>query len=236
MILNYGFTEKGNSKKGINQDSIITRCNGSVGIFAVSDGVGGMQNGEIASSMVCEKIDEGWYIVEKQKLTDIKDIVSTIKNKLLECHKEILSKFGNVCGATVVVLVINKSDCAVIWAGDSRCYIINKDFNSLTMLSKDDIEIIENEKNAKLTNAIGFFSVPMLNVMYLNYGDKAAFLLMSDGIYKYVNKSSILDAIKLCYGFDKVEQASKNLKLEVYKNGAGDNLSLITIVVKDEKH
>lgn len=230
MILSYGISETGNSSKGINQDSILVRNNGRTGIFAVSDGVGGMKNGEVASSMVCKKIEEAWNIIERNELLNIKDIVTIIKQKLVECHEEILSNFGNTSGATVVILTISDEMCAVVWAGDSRCYMMNKDSQIFTMLSKDDIEDVENKKNAKITNAIGFFSKPMLNVVYLNYGKRAVFLLMSDGIYKYVNKESISDAARLCFVYEKVGQASENLKSEVYKNGAGDNLSLITVV------
>ena len=52
---------------------------------------------------------------------------------------------------------------------------------------------------------------------------------MSDGIYKYVEKESISDAARLSFVYEKVQKACENLKNEAYKNGAGDNLSLIAV-------
>ena len=103
MISSYGFSEIGNSKKNINQDAIFYNDNGVTGIFVVSDGVGGMKSGEVASSKVCEKIQTAWSTVNSNEISDIKEIVSVIKEKLTECHEEILSEYGNECGATVVV-------------------------------------------------------------------------------------------------------------------------------------
>ncbi|MBS6930030.1 MAG: serine/threonine-protein phosphatase [Lachnospiraceae bacterium oral taxon 082] len=226
MISSYGFSEIGNSKKNINQDAIFYNDNGVTGIFVVSDGVGGMKSGEVASSKVCEKIETAWSTVNSNEISDIKEIVSVIKENLTECHEEILSEYGNECGATVVVLVISIGQCAVIWAGDSRCYMMNGKSGIFTALTKDDVE---NEKDSKITNAIGFFSTPMFNTTYLDYEGKASFLLMSDGIYKYVDKESISDAARLSFVYGKVQKACENLKNEAYKNGAGDNLSLIAV-------
>ena len=225
MISSYGFSEIGNSKKNINQDAIFYRDNGVVGVFVVSDGVGGMKSGEVASAKVCEKVEIAWKIIESNTLSNLQEMVDVIRQQLVDCHKEILSEYGNECGATVVVLVVSRGKCAVIWAGDSRCYMMNGKSMTFTMLTKDDIE------DDGVTNAIGFFSTPMLNTTYLDYEGKATFLLMSDGIYKYVEKESILNAIRLGFLFGKVQRACENLKDEVYTNGAGDNLSLITIMV-----
>ena len=112
--------------------------------------------------------------------------------------------------------------------------MMNEDNMVFTMLTKDDVEDSKKTKNPKITNAIGFFLTPMLNVTYLDYGEKASFLLMSDGIYKYADKESISNAARLCFIYRKVEQACSNLRNEVYENGAGDNLSLIAIFVSCE--
>lgn len=112
-----------------------------VQIYAVSDGMGGHNGGEVASRICVEKLaslKDRLYIYDS-----INDIVNLVQLSIAEINLSVCEKSNadnklKDMGATLVVLVICGSDCAILNIGDSRAYYFKH--NALTQITKDHTE------------------------------------------------------------------------------------------------
>jgi protein phosphatase len=100
-------------------------------IFAVADGMGGMQAGEIASGLVIDTLKDmlsnGFFlseIHEKKIKGHMKATFMNAQISIEERGKKDPSTLG--MGTTLVVGYIRDSNLHVAWLGDSRCYIYRK--------------------------------------------------------------------------------------------------------------
>lgn len=102
--------EKG--KRGINEDYLIYQPNK---FYAVLDGVGGNDNGEIASKLVGETV--------KESLLKSKSILDAVEES-----ERVLSKYKKknpsteYMATTIAVAEILENSILISWAGDSRVY------------------------------------------------------------------------------------------------------------------
>ena len=104
MLEYRGVCECGNSRKQVNQDSILMRSNKRCGLFAVSDGIGGLSSGEMASGKVTEALSNWWdAALPRIACGSITDAADELENVIQSVNDELLS--GTVrCGATIVLL------------------------------------------------------------------------------------------------------------------------------------
>jgi protein phosphatase len=108
----------------INQDSVM--ANGT--LFAVADGMGGHDGGEIASDIVVKFVSQA--VFDGVALTDA----------INAAHHAILTAVDNGIGykgmgATCIALQISEAEYTVAWAGDSRAYHWNG--SSLNQITQD---------------------------------------------------------------------------------------------------
>lgn len=218
----------------VNEDSLLSRS--EVGLWAVADGMGGYEAGEIASAMVVD------CLAEIENVDYFTDFVDLVENKLIEANTNIYEYAEIMCnrrmmGTTIVSLIIKGRIGACLWAGDSRLYRYRN--NELQQLSQDHSQVeeliqqgfLERENAAShpeanvITRAIGacedvFIS---LNVFSTQIGD--TYLLCSDGLHNSVDKEKIVQAL------DKtdLESASEDLLSQAIDNNVADNVSLIII-------
>ena len=151
-------TDKGNVKE-INQDSTMVKVANSDGygrivLGTLCDGMGGLTHGELASSMVVERMEE-WFSNElpmvlsrvnaTEKLDESReetDVVADISREwqaiAIDMNKQIFEyglDHNASLGTTAVVFLVIGNEYAVMNIGDSRAYMITGD--QLTLLSHD---------------------------------------------------------------------------------------------------
>lgn len=237
-----GISERGNSHKQVNQDSILMRSNGSCGLFAVSDGIGGLAGGEIASGRITEALCNWWdSVLPRISNSPITSAADELENLILSINDVLLS--GTVrCGATVVALLVISDAYAVVSAGDSRIYLYGND-SELCQISADDVwefdpdftrylspdEIANSRERGKLTKAVGVAEDFSLHVSTGTIDGRTIFMLMSDGIYKCCPESILSEIAGDIYNKDDISAGIGKTVSYVYKNGAKDNLSLIIV-------
>lgn len=247
MRLNYnGFSEQGN-RNGVNQDFIGMFVLNDRGLFLVSDGMGGHMEGERASREIREACRNWWEQSIHDQSQSFTERIEQLKTILALANRKILEETepGKICGATVVMLFVQDMDYALIWCGDSRCYMLKKgifqsDFTQLTIddtweneldavagLSEDEIR--RHPNHGKLVRAVGVRRNFTCHTYTSRLEKNMLLALCSDGIYKYAGKGVLEDAMKTAVKGGSLQTGMKMLRTAVYNNGAPDNMSCILV-------
>ena len=223
--------------RSINEDSILAKP--ETNLWAIADGMGGYEAGDVASSLIVKTLNELEY---RESLSDI---VNAVEDTLVDVNYRIqeyadIMLDGRMLGSTVVSLVIRGRVGACIWAGDSRLYRFRN--GQLQQLSRDHSHVEElmtqghitaeeaaNHPDSNvITRAVGAHEELYLdlNVFNLQVGD--TLLLCSDGLYNAVKQPDIVTFLSL----PTPETIVSNLLAKALGNGASDNVSII--IVKGE--
>lgn len=229
----YAETNVGMVRK-INEDSIL--CRDNIGIWAVADGMGGYEAGDVASNMIVRTLEE---LETRERLGDI---VDAMEDSLVDVNYRILEYAdimldGRTLGSTVVSLVIRGRVGACLWVGDSRLYRFRG--GQILQLSRDHSQVEElisqgflkpeeaanHPESNVITRAVGAHDELFvdINVFSVQQGD--TLLLCSDGLYNAVNQQDIRFYMTL----PNVEDVVKGLINKALENGASDNVSVIII-------
>lgn len=207
------------------------------GLWVVADGMGGHQNGALASRLIVEQLAEPSMGDLPQRLDELRKRLHTL-NRRLGQELTITSEHPDpVIGSTVVALLIEGDRAACVWAGDSRCYLWRG--NRLYQLSRDHslLQQLINEQQLSpseaaqhpaahaLTRAIGASDELKLEILELDTLPGDAFLLCSDGLYQGVSVDNLGAALNL-----PSPQLTLNRLFQQALNGpARDNLSAVVI-------
>ena len=235
LIESYSRTHEGRVRAH-NEDSYVARDDG--GLWAVADGMGGHEGGEWASGCIVkelERIDLSLNFEDRCEEA-VQAVVSANKQIVAEGRKR-----GKSMGSTLVMLVIEGSRCAVLWAGDSRAYLMRG--GKLERLSRDHTQVQEMVSRGLMTpeQALGH---PMGHVLSRAVGvqkevevDRAdgeiqpgdIFLLCSDGLHGVVGE----EAIGAHFARSAPGQALDNLIDLTLEKGAPDNVTGIAIWISE---
>ena len=218
----------------INEDSVLDVPNNR--FWAVADGMGGYEAGNVASGMVVASLQElGIFDSLNDAVDAVEDCLLDVNSKILEYADIMLD--GRTLGSTVVTLLIQGRVGVCQWAGDSRLYRLRN--RQLIQLSRDHSQVeeqiqqgyltaeeAENHPEANvITRAVGADQELYVdvNVFSTQLGD--VFLLCSDGLYNMVSNQEMTD-ILLAYPLEDAIQTLLDLALE---RGADDNVSVILV-------
>lgn len=213
-----------------------------IGIFALADGMGGHQKGEVASKIAVESIID--FLKENIsqsgciKMDYLDDI---IKQGYNYANKKIYAKAleDNSCegmGTTLVVAVIYKNDVIIANVGDSRGYLLhNHDFRKITK----DHSVVEELVNANLiteeearrhprrnqiTRAMGAEEIIIVDIFREKLEKDDILLLATDGLTGCVEDESIKNIIEQDKG---IKEICQDLINEANNNSGKDNISVI---------
>jgi serine/threonine protein phosphatase PrpC len=104
-------------KRKVNEDSILVRT--ERGLWAVADGMGGHEAGDVASSSVVEALSIVPPNANLQRFAnDAMLALQNVNHQLIQLARQ--GTHPRTIGSTVVSLVISGDQFACLWAGDSR--------------------------------------------------------------------------------------------------------------------
>ena len=104
-----------------NEDSFISRED--VGLWAVADGAGGHDAGEVASELIASALSAIPGDVSAE------ETLSQVRARMAATHAELRERAAEkgadaVIAATVVILIARRGHYACLWAGDARAYLL----------------------------------------------------------------------------------------------------------------
>jgi len=245
-IICAGATDIGRKRKS-NQDSICLDFDHH--FFAVADGMGGHNGGDIASQMTVKLMPEYFKKnigMEPHEL--MKSMVQEINDSILKRAAEEAELQG--MGTTVTAILFHGPNLIIGNVGDSRVYMINN--NHIFQLTRDHTwvqyklangfysrqDAVKDPQRNALTIAVGI--EPELPVDVFNYRicKNDIFLLCSDGLHGRVSDKDMLQIVQQhipdpdnCL----VEDADKAVKALIQlanDNGGNDNISVILAVAQ----
>jgi protein phosphatase len=221
-------TDKGKVRQ-INEDSYLDRP--EIGLWAVADGMGGHDAGEVASRSVVH------YLASISPARFLGQTVRQITQVLAAANQELLARAaehgGRIIGTTVVVLYASEQHCAMLWVGDSRIYRLRQ--RSLSQLTRDhsyvealiaegliDRSDAESHPDGSIiTRAIG--GGPELDVdsRVDQIYDQDVYLLCSDGVTKELGSDDISRVLR------ESDNPAENLVELALDRGARDNVTAV---------
>ncbi|SFS09765.1 PP2C family protein-serine/threonine phosphatase [Sphingomonas jatrophae] len=219
----------------LNEDRVLGLT--GLGLWAVADGMGGHQRGDMASTMLVDALtaidpmNSGFAFLDS-----VQDTVQRV-NRTLVAHAR-LSAPGTVIGSTIVVLLAYAGHYACLWAGDSRGYLLrNGRFDQITRDHSMVQELIDsgalNRAEASaygrsnvITRAVGVSDRLAMDVHTGPIEGGDIFLLCSDGLTGMVDDATIAKVLTTSQSLDGAADRLIELALE---HGGKDNVSVVLV-------
>lgn len=207
------------------------------GLWVVADGMGGHQNGALASRLIVEQLAEPSAGDLPQRLDELRKRLHTLNRRLGQELTVTAAHPDPVIGSTVVALLIEGDRAACVWAGDSRCYLwrgsrlyqLSRDHSLLQQLIDEQqlspSEAARHPAAHALTRAIGASDELKLEILELDVLPGDAFLLCSDGLYQGVSVDDLGAALNL----PSPQLTLNRLFQQALDGPARDNLSAVVI-------
>ena len=209
----------------VNQDAYLERP--EAGLWVVADGLGGHQEGDIASRMVCDALAD---ITPEAHLPLT---VEAARQRLQEVNGHLNARAeqrGETArsASTVVALFAHGAQLATLWAGDSRVYRWRGD--ELEQMTNDHslsaaLGELAQKDSSVITRAVG--AEPTLHLEALEFraepGDR--FLLCTDGLTRVLSDARIREHVAL----PDIRQAVNRLIAETLEAGAPDNVTALIV-------
>jgi protein phosphatase/serine/threonine-protein phosphatase Stp1 len=193
-----------------NEDKLLSRP--ELGLWAVADGAGGHNSGEVASGMIVEALQSlAADLSAAELLAQIRTAIGDVHQRLQTLAAE--SGPGVVIASTFLSLMIRDGHFAVLWAGDSRAYLLRQ--GKLQQLSQDHSLVQElvylgdltpeqaesHPQSNVITRAVGAGDEELVLDKVIGTtepGDR--FLLCSDGLSKTLSTAEIASLLALPEG------------------------------------
>ena len=229
-----------NEKRPLNEDSVL--CDEARGIFAVADGVGGAEAGEVASQTAVDVLDEA-FRHRRHDGEDIEDLMElAIQRANASIHQMATEhpRFA-MMATTVVALHVEGLKATFGHVGDSRLYRLTPQGQLLR--ETEDHSIVEEEVRAGrmtpeqaanhpsknvISRALGAESSVEVDMKTIEIEDGTSFLLCTDGITRHISDGELRD---LLVSGRPVDQVCADMKQRCYERGAEDNLTAVIVQV-----
>jgi protein phosphatase len=215
-----------------NEDSCLVRTD--IGLWAVADGMGGHEAGDVASQILVKWLDGIGQPASSA------DLLEQCEEQVFLANQEIMAlssaRNGAIIGTTVAILLIREDYYACVWAGDSRVYRI-KD-GSIGQVSHDHTEVEQLIAEGKLsreeakdwpnnviTRAVGVGEDLELEVVTGPVDPGDIFVICSDGLTKHLDDDEILREVTA----RNAQAACDTMLALALDRGGLDNVTVVII-------
>jgi serine/threonine protein phosphatase PrpC len=219
-------------RRKVNEDSMLVRTDR--GLWAVAEGMGGHDKGDVASAMVTDAL------LHLPIVYGLENLVEAATEALTRVNRELIVLAGSgessrTIGSTVVGLAIAGEQFRCFWAGDSRAYRIRGD--QIVQLTRDHSlvqelveagmltpqEALDHPNSNVITRAVGVVEDLKIDKVSGDARPGDQFLLASDGLTKLVDEAELVAELTT----RRPEDAADKLIETVLSRGAPDNIAMI---------
>jgi PPM family protein phosphatase len=234
----FGVTDAGKVRRN-NEDSLLVGEGKDETLFAVADGIGGFEAGEVASRIAIEVLSE------LEPGSSFEEAIGEANRRILAAGRgdERLSGMGTTVVAVRFGGTHEEPVAEVAHVGDSRAYLLRS--GSLSPVTEDHSLVAELVRSGDLTRAQAA-EHPQKNlitralgaedevevdtaVLAVEAGDR--FLLCSDGLTDMVPEDRISEILTESPG--DPERAARRLLSEALEAGGTDNVTVVVMDVKE---
>jgi serine/threonine protein phosphatase PrpC len=211
-----------------NEDSYYARAP----VYAVADGMGGAQAGEVASRIAAEAFDErtGEGTPEQQ----LARVATEANRRIFELAQQDSSRSG--MGTTLTGLLVDGDEVAIVHVGDSRAYLFRD--GELRQLTRDHSLVEELRRQGRLTpeeaeehpqrsiitRALGPERDVQLDVHTHRARSGDLYLICSDGLTSMVRESRLREILAAS---ESLRNAVDALVAEANEMGGRDNITVV---------
>ncbi|HET7759408.1 MAG TPA: Stp1/IreP family PP2C-type Ser/Thr phosphatase [Gaiellaceae bacterium] len=202
-------------------------------LFAVADGMGGAQAGELASGLAAAALRDDTNRSGGEERVD--DLIQQANRRVYERQTHDSSASG--MGTTITVALVEDSRVAIGHVGDSRAYLIRD--RRLEQLTEDHSLVAELVRSGKLspeeadthpqrsviTRALGTDPDVDVDTFSVETHPGDLFLLCSDGLTSMVDDDTILREVES--NRPDLQSAAKALVRAANKGGGDDNITVV---------
>jgi serine/threonine protein phosphatase Stp1 len=218
--------------RAANEDAFVAAP--EFGLWAVADGMGGHVNGQWASRTVAQSLGNIAFADDFD--ADSLRVADAIHAANATIFAE-ASAAGKQMGSTAAALYMHDRRFAVLWAGDSRVYLLRD--GALHRLTRDHTQVQEmvdrgylTEEDAKnhpmshvISRAVGVQAQLEVDAVADEIKSGDVFLLCSDGLYGVVPDHEIAAQLSA----NSPQAACQRLVEVCLERGAPDNVTIIAI-------
>jgi serine/threonine protein phosphatase PrpC len=240
QVQSASLTDRGmNERRPLNEDALLHDRERS--IFAVADGVGGAEAGEVASSTAIEVLDEAFrHQVDGADVEDLMELAIQRANASIHQMAQEHAKFS-MMATTIVALHLKGNIATFGHVGDSRLYRLTPD--GQLHRETEDHSIVEEEVRAGrmtpeqaanhpsknvISRALGAEQGVEVDMKTMEVEEGTEFLLCTDGITRHVSDNELRQLMVVSNNLDEL---CDELKRRCYERGAEDNLTVVAVRV-----
>ncbi len=211
-------------------------------LFAVADGMGGAQAGEIASKLAAAALED----TDPGRLTGPERVASLIQEANRRVHERSSSDPATSgMGTTMTVALVEDGGVVIGHVGDSRAYLVRG--REIEQLTEDHSLVNELLKSGKLspeeaeahpqrsviTRAVGTDPDVDVDSFIVEPQDGDVFLICSDGLTDMVDDHAILETVEEHRG--NLDRMTKQLVTAANKGGGEDNITVVAFSIGERE-
>ncbi|MDX6467115.1 MAG: family protein phosphatase, partial [Gaiellaceae bacterium] len=225
------------NKRRRNEDSFVV----APPLFAVADGMGGAQAGEVASKLAAAALED----TDPGTAGGVERVVELIQ----EANRRVYERSNadpaaSGMGTTITAALVEGTSVAFGHVGDSRAYLVRD--GVMEQLTEDHSLVNELMKSGKLspeeaethpqrsviTRALGTDPDVDVDTFVVEARENDLFLICSDGLTTMVGDEDILELLEKYH--DDLDRAAKSLVAAANRAGGEDNITVVAFTIGAE--
>lgn len=226
-----------NEKRPHNEDAFLEIPQS--GLFAVADGVGGAQAGEVASQMAMEILAEAFVNLDERN--DAEEVMQTALKRANSAINKMSMELPQLSqmATTVVALHIAGNIATIGHAGDSRLYSLDAD-GTLRRETADHSMVAEEVRAGRMTEeqadnhpgkniisrALGAEPIIEIELKTVMVSENTTFLICSDGVTRHIGDPELGALLRSSRDLNAI---CERIKAICFERGAQDNLTAVLV-------
>lgn len=248
-VISSGGTDPGRKRKN-NEDAFLV--NDRLGLYAVADGIGGHEGGEVASRIAMDTLLDvmpglisggdttppfNLSLDVDPKISALRYVITLTNQKIYQAATQNPALHG--MGTTVTVLLLNRESAYIAHVGDSRAYLLRN--GGLKQITNDHSYVAEQIRAGRLTHeqarlstyrhvitrAVGIDRDVAVDHAQVAVKSGDIFLLCTDGLTEMVEDTEIKSVLLT----KEPQEAVNRLIAIANEHGGVDNITAVVVKI-----